>query len=377
LRRSNSQLVADESSEVLPHRAAGIHQLRQRRSSGTSAVPEFVEVSAPRKWNRWGTSLFLHVAALLFFLRIASLLPKEVVQIVTPHRESVTLIHPSLERPILVKPLPPAPPKVIAQLLAEPKLPTSPLVVTPKIQAPALKPEQFPEPPEIVAKNTPPPELPRPSVPQKKMTEGLFDSGSSAKPTVKAPAREVQTGGFGDPSGVAGKSNADRKLIVASVGSFDLPTGSGNGNGTAGSHGRQGVVVSAGFGDGMAGAGAGDRNPRGSVSTGGFGDAHTAEVANKATRHPPDITPVEILFKPKPVYTAEARQLRIEGEVLLDVMFAASGDIRVLRVVRGLGHGLDEAAENAAQKIRFQPAKRNGQPCDSAALVHILFELAE
>jgi len=240
-----------------------------------------------------------------------------------------------------------------------------------------MKPEPAPEAPKIVADNTPPPELPKPPVPQKKITQGLFDSGSSAKPTIKAPARQVQTGGFGDPNGVAGKSNADRKLTVAPVGGFDLPSGSGNGNGTAGSHGRPGVVASAGFGDGAAGTGAGDRNPRASVSTGGFGDASTAQVASKALRHAPDTTPVEILFKPKPVYTAEARQLRIEGEVLLDVMFAASGDIRVVRVVRGLGHGLDEAAQNAAQRIRFQPAKKDGQPCDSAAVVHILFELAE
>lgn len=58
------------------------------------------------------------------------------------------------------------------------------------------------------------------------------------------------------------------------------------------------------------------------------------------------------------------------------VIFAASGDLRVEQVVRGLGHGLDEAALRAAQQIRFRPALRNGQPYDSTALVHIVFELA-
>jgi TonB family protein len=91
----------------------------------------------------------------------------------------------------------------------------------------------------------------------------------------------------------------------------------------------------------------------------------------------PISTPVAILSKPKPVYTAEARELHIEGEVLLAVMFAASGDVRVLRVVHGLGHGLDEAAESAGQKIRFEPAKRDGHPYDSDAVVHIVFQLAE
>jgi TonB family protein len=83
------------------------------------------------------------------------------------------------------------------------------------------------------------------------------------------------------------------------------------------------------------------------------------------------------VFKPRPAYTPEARQLRIEGEVLLDVTFAASGDIRVVKVVRGLGHGLDESAQRAAQQIRFNPAKRDGQPYDSDAVVHIVFALAE
>jgi TonB family protein len=86
---------------------------------------------------------------------------------------------------------------------------------------------------------------------------------------------------------------------------------------------------------------------------------------------------MEILSKPRPVYTAEARQLHIEGEVLLDIMFAASGQIRVVRVVRGLGHGLDESAERAAEQIRFNPAKKDGQPYDSDAVVHIVFALAE
>ena len=68
-------------------------------------------------------------------------------------------------------------------------------------------------------------------------------------------------------------------------------------------------------------------------------------------------------------------QLRI-GEVLLQVVFTASGDVKVLRVVQGLGHGLDEAAQNAARQIRFKPAQQDGQPVDSTAIVHIVFNLA-
>ena len=85
---------------------------------------------------------------------------------------------------------------------------------------------------------------------------------------------------------------------------------------------------------------------------------------------------MEITYKPNPVYTQDARQLKIEGEVLLEVMFAANGQLRVIRVVRGLGHGLDESALAAANMMRFKPALRNSTPVDSTAVVHVVFRLA-
>ena len=85
---------------------------------------------------------------------------------------------------------------------------------------------------------------------------------------------------------------------------------------------------------------------------------------------------VEILSKPRPVYSEEARRRRIEGEVLLAILFAASGQVRVLRIVRGLGDGLDENAIAAAEGIRFRPAERAGVAADSTAIVHIVFQLA-
>jgi TonB family protein len=75
------------------------------------------------------------------------------------------------------------------------------------------------------------------------------------------------------------------------------------------------------------------------------------------------------------VYTAEARALKIEGEVLLEVVFRASGTVEVERVVRGLGHQLDAAAQQAAMGIRFRPATRAGVPVDTKATVNITFEL--
>jgi TonB family protein len=88
------------------------------------------------------------------------------------------------------------------------------------------------------------------------------------------------------------------------------------------------------------------------------------------------IAPVAILSKPAPVYTEEARRLRVEGDVELQVVFAASGEVRIVRVVKGLGHGLDEAAIAATRQIRFTPARRDGQPVDYPATIHVVFALS-
>jgi TonB family protein len=87
-------------------------------------------------------------------------------------------------------------------------------------------------------------------------------------------------------------------------------------------------------------------------------------------------TTVDILDKPHPQYTAEGRSLRLEGDVVLDVVFQADGTVQVNRVVSGLGHGLDESAVRAAQQIKFKPAKRDSQPVDFPARVRIEFRLA-
>lgn len=89
----------------------------------------------------------------------------------------------------------------------------------------------------------------------------------------------------------------------------------------------------------------------------------------------PAVRPVQILDKPKPTYTAEARAEKIEGTVLLDVVFTARGEVRVLGVVRGLGHGLDETAMDAARHIRFTPASQSGMPIDQRVVLHVVFQI--
>jgi TonB family protein len=215
-------------------------------------------------------------------------------------------------------------------------------------------------------------------VPKQAVKTNVFSTGSSATPTVALKPSQVQTGGFGDPNGIPAKADQGKAVNIAALGSFDLPSGPGYGNGTDGAKGVPGVVVSSGFGNSTATA---DNRPRatGTVQTSGFASAdvpapptvraHPAEAAARAV-------PAEILSKPTPVYTQEARSLRIQGEVLLEVVLEASGNLHVVRIVHGLGHGLDNNAVKAAEQIHFKPAMRDGQPTDSTVVLHIIFQLA-
>lgn len=79
---------------------------------------------------------------------------------------------------------------------------------------------------------------------------------------------------------------------------------------------------------------------------------------------------------PKPAYTAEARAAHIEGDARVSVRFLANGNMQVLGLVSGLGHGLDQTALAAAQGIRFKPAMdASGQPIDYTETITIHFVL--
>jgi TonB family protein len=231
------------------------------------------------------------------------------------------------------------------------------------------------EAPKLDVKFKAPDLAPPPSaMPARIVYTGAF--GSSAPATVVAPIQKVQTGGFGDPNGLKGQGKDNAHLTSAKLGSFDLPEGQGYGNGAGGAKGIKGTVASAGFGNGIAQAD--NRNRTASVQTSGFGAQELAHNGPKIAQADsgPATTQVEIISKPNPVYTQEARQLKLEGEVLLEVLFSANGRVHVNRVVRGLGHGLDEAAVTAASQMRFKPAQRVGTPVDSIAIVHVVFQLA-
>jgi TonB family protein len=332
-----------------------------------------------RKINKraLATSYGLVALVILILINLELIMPEKLKMVTYRVTEMVPM--PAL-RPV-PEPVKTEVPKIKPKLLPAVKLPvfeTPKLVVPHEVKREIEKPVEAPK---VVVNQF--------AAPQIKMVAGgarpqLVHTGdfggSSQKPTVNAAVEKVQTGGFGDPNGLKGEGKPNAKLVAAAAGGFDMPVGPGQGNGSGGAKGIKGTVASADFGNGIATGGKGDGRSNGQgVATGGFGSQQVAAHGGPKIAQA-DLggaaTPVEITFKPNPVYTDEARSLKLEGEVLLEVSFGANGALHVNRVVRGLGHGLDEAAIAAANKMRFKPAMRGGQPVDSTAIVHVMFQMA-
>ncbi len=177
-------------------------------------------------------------------------------------------------------------------------------------------------------------------------------------PKIKNPTLVVASTIYGDP-----------KALPAMKGPIGDPTGvpapPSSGPGAGAGIGRgSGTGVGGGEGGG-AGPGRGGNTGGGNMGIGGGGSIEpmTASVRPK------------ILYQEKAKYTEEARQNKVQGVVMLSVIFSADGQIANIRVVRGLPDGLTEKAIEAAKKIRFQPAVKNGAPVSVRGTLEFSFNL--
>lgn len=118
-----------------------------------------------------------------------------------------------------------------------------------------------------------------------------------------------------------------------------------------------------GFGNGE-GNGMGDSYGNGA----GQGD-DSGPYANVAS-------PVTCLYCPEPGYTEEARKAKLHGKLLLEVLVSADGRATRIRILQGLGLGLDEQAAAAIRSWRFSPARdANKRPVPAWVTVETHFQL--
>lgn len=355
-----------------------------KRSIGTKQIPARLAMlpEGEKRWDRLGISAGVQIFLLIFFIALPIFFPERLKTAMNV--AWIPLPMPVTEIPVAA---PPKPPRIKKVIEPKPEV-VEPVKLNPKqphifVQQKALK-------PKIEKIETKAPELKldpvfeakldtqtnQPKRPKEEVKVNNLNTGSAAVATVNLPVNKVQTGGFGEVNGLAGKGDPNKTTNINRLGSPALPGGPGYGNGTGGDKGVRGTVASTGFGNGTANPPQGG-GKRGAVQSTGFADQSVVtEAPKKKAAADPGTSTVDILDKPRPEYTAEGRSLKLEGDVVLDVVFLANGSVQVNRVVSGLGHGLDEAAGRAAQQIKFKPAKQDGQPVDFPARVRIEFRMA-
>jgi TonB family protein len=293
---------------------------------------------------------------------------------------------------------PPPEIKVKVKVPPQPKLPAPPEPKIAKLEAPKIfKPKVEPK-PEIKQLPVMQEKVAMPAVAAAKPAIVLAPQPKAAL-TAAAPALTPQLHPsvtpvhLGDLNGVKPNPTATRPATIAALGN---PYGGMQGNSEA----PRGVVGSTGFGNGTksgsnAGsmgrvASAGIPGATGTASNGGSGSGSQGRVVaagipamatpsstpTATVAQEPKTTPPVLLSHSEPEYTPEARQLKIQGDVVLRVTITTSGQMVVHNVIHGLGHGLDESAMRSAPTYKFRPATQNGQPVEYTTNIIIKFQTA-
>ncbi len=380
---------ATREHSVRPDTGLPPRRLRDReRVPSSRQLATFGLLPEPEGRNKsFVVSLIVNASAIALFLTLSIFMVHQVVQ------------KPVIETDLLL-PITPVKPVRPTIRVKPPIIPPTPDLlnrIAPKItyrQAPADTPQ--PRLARVHLNNVSAPVLPpyRPdsvALPAQPKV-GLFHTDVPTAVANNMGQTSTKTGGFGDPMGVHPNPGANRPATVAAYGSFQSAVGDSSGSGAArrgkvggvnfGSGYANGVpggsghgkVASVGFSDGVAG-GTGNR-PRGTATLGAFHDNTAVATPKVLVANTGNETTVEVISHPRPEYTPEAKQLKIQGDVVLEVRFSADGRCHVIRVVRGLGHGLDEQAIRVAEETHFKPATRDGQPVDITTYYRIDFQLA-
>jgi TonB family protein len=177
-------------------------------------------------------------------------------------------------------------------------------------------------------------------------------------PKIKNPTLVVASTIYGDP-----KAMPPMKGPIGDPNGVPAPPSSGPGSGAG---------IGRGAGTGVGGGQGGGAGPGRGGNTGGgdmgIGGGRSIEPMTGSLRP-------NILYKEKAKYTEDARTNKITGTVVLQVVFNANGTISDIRIVRGLPDGLSESAIEAAKKMRFTPAVKNGQAVSVRGNVEFNFTL--
>ena len=87
-------------------------------------------------------------------------------------------------------------------------------------------------------------------------------------------------------------------------------------------------------------------------------------------------TKAQVIKSAEPFYTREARNVGVQGNVVLRLLLLDDGKLDRIRVVRRLPYGLTESAIRAACESSFKPAIKDGKPVAHWKVIEYGFRLA-
>jgi periplasmic protein TonB len=107
----------------------------------------------------------------------------------------------------------------------------------------------------------------------------------------------------------------------------------------------------------------------------GFGPGSGGNVGGGVHHPGGGISAPKVLFQPEPEFSEEARRAKVSGNVEVYLWVDEHGNPSHVRVVRGIGMGLDEKAVEAVRQYRFKPAMENGRPVTVEMYVDVVFQI--
>jgi TonB family protein len=123
------------------------------------------------------------------------------------------------------------------------------------------------------------------------------------------------------------------------------------------------------------GTGTGKGTGLGEGDGAGIGDGSGGGMGGGPYRPGSGVEPPRLLREVRADYSEEARRANLAGEVVLEIVIRRDGSVGDVRVMRGLGMGLNERAIAAVRQWRFAPARMKGTPVDVIVEVAVEFRL--
>ena len=113
----------------------------------------------------------------------------------------------------------------------------------------------------------------------------------------------------------------------------------------------------------------------GSGNGSGVGPGSGGNMGGGVRRIGGGVSPPQVLFAPEPEFSEEARKAKVAGNVLVYLQVDTNGRPTHVRVLRGIGLGLDEKAMEAVRQYKFKPAMENGKPVIVEMNVEVNFQI--